>query len=163
MARKRKNRFSSQKSQKQKSSFLIKDPFSGDFLFVYPFKREFDDEDWIYTWIEIKAGAFQAKYKATLYIPDFRYFRKQLDLLHQGLSEKATYSAMEEWLEIEIVKKKDGCLEASCKAGDRPGALGTLNFDLEFHPSLIPKIIQSLDYTLKVFPEIDFRRTKPDG
>ncbi len=121
---------------------------------THPTANDYWDGNWVECDIEIASGAFTGKFRASLRCEEFLHFDHELEGLLKDLKGKATFSSMEEWLEIHAKGDGLGHFTAECKATDYPGGGRILNFDLEFDQTQIEGIRKGLANILQKFPVV---------
>ena len=132
---------------------------SGDFVKVSPIKYKYPDPslDWDRKWLDVeinvRAGAFSAKYNADLMIVDFESFKKGIQYLYSHLSGVAEFHCLESYLNINLKGDGIGHFEVDCKACDNPGYMArTLEFSMSIDQTQLMPLVRQLDAILLKFP-----------
>jgi hypothetical protein len=121
--------------------------------YAYPDSNDFWDGNWLNTRIIIKAGAFSGNYKAQLRNVDFLDFKNGLKNLYIKLDGYASFSCIEDYLQIKIKGDGLGHFSADCIAIDNPGIYGhKLEFNIDFDQTEISAMTKILDLIITVFP-----------
>jgi hypothetical protein len=120
----------------------------------YPEAQDYYDGNWVYTTIEIAAGAFRGRFEAMLRAEEFVRFRDELRPLYESLSGRATFDTMEGWLRIDVQGDGKGHFHAACEAIDQPGLDNRLTFKIDFDQTELPAIVQGLDAICEAVPVV---------
>lgn len=94
--------------------------------------------------IDIQAGFWRGVYQASLQAGDFPPFRKQLQAMYEWRDDKATFTTMEGWLEMNLTLNHLGHVHLEGTAIDCLGTGNTLAFHLALDQSYLPRIIDEL-------------------
>jgi len=123
----------------------------------YPDQDDYWDGNWIESEIRVQAGGFEGAYRANLRSEDFENFNRELTLLSQTLSGRATFSTMEEQLSFTMDGNGRGHIQVSGQATDVVGTGNRLEFSLEMDQTYLPPILKALSAVLKKFPVLGSR------
>ena len=125
-------------------------------IFVQRYERDtfenVDDANWLKCEIELSAGSFKARYKASLQTNDFVEFNKQLSELYIRLKGKAEFNTMEEQLSIVVKGNGQGQMAADCVAIDEAGIGNRLQFKIEFDQTHLNNVLHDLDSLIRKYP-----------
>lgn len=122
----------------------------------YPLSSDYWDGNWVKSIINVSAGGFTGKVRASLRSEEFVEFMNELSMLYKELSGQAHFTTMEKWLSITVVGDGLGHFEAQCKLSDNAPAGGgnTLYFTLHFDQTFIPGMLDGLNRIVTAFPVI---------
>jgi hypothetical protein len=109
------------------------------------------DHNWIRTIVEVRAGAFEGRYRTDLHRDEFEQLREELPKLYSFEIHEIKFSAMEGQLGIDITGDRRGNFEVCCKASDCSDG-NCLDFRLGFDQTQIPRMIHELDAILAAYP-----------
>ena len=138
---------------------------TSEYVSVTPLRRlneqaeDYWDGNWLECLIDLRAGAFTGRYRASLRADEFASFRGELMRLYESLGNQAVFASMEEWLSITVTGDGMGHFQAECRARDEAGVGNTLQFVLGCDQTEIPAMVRSLDLILEGFPV----RGRPDA
>jgi hypothetical protein len=107
--------------------------------------KSITSDDWLESYVEIKAGAFRGSYKAAFMLYDFRVFRDGLKLIYNDLNGVAKFVSLEKQLEIDIKGDGFGHFVADGIAMEQVGYGNELRFQLNLDQTYIPMLIKQLD------------------
>jgi hypothetical protein len=120
--------------------------------YQFPNATEYWDSSWLNTTIQIKVGAFSAKYSAQLQTIDFSSFEKELKRLYTDLNGVTQFYSIENWLNLKFKGDGIGHFEVRGTACDFPGTGNTLKFNFEIDQTYIPILLNQLSNILEKFP-----------
>ncbi len=122
----------------------------------YPLSSDYWDGNWVKSIINVSAGGFTGKVRASLRSEEFVEFMNELSMLYKELSGQAHFTTMEKWLSITVVGDGLGHFEAQCKLSDNApvGGGNTLYFTLHFDQTFIPGMLDGLNRIVTAFPVI---------
>lgn len=111
------------------------------------------DKNWVKGFVEVKAGAFSGGFDADFMTTDFANFRSELEELYNKLTGTATFSTLEDQVNIKIVGDGIGHLIAECYVMDIAGLGSKLQFEVDFDQTYIPNVIRELEKIISRFPK----------
>ncbi|MGV3546071.1 MAG: WapI family immunity protein [Pedobacter sp.] len=112
------------------------------------------DKNWVKVFVEVKAGAFSGEFDADLMTTDFASFRNELEELYSKLTGTATFSTLEDQVNIKVIGDGIGHLKAECYVMDSPGLGSILQFEIDFDQTYIPNVIRQIEKIINRFPKI---------
>lgn len=122
--------------------------------YVYPDSEEWDSA-WIDVKIEVKAGAFTAKYKAGLRTSDFKILKEYFGYIYSHLDGEFKFEDIEHHFELNLKGDGIGHFEIYCTVSDEPGYMeSSLSFYLSIDQTQIMPIVWQLDEILNRFPAL---------
>lgn len=110
--------------------------------------RSADDPDgygWLDCDVEVVAGGFNGRFRASLRIPDFATFRKQLQRLYKKLEGVASFTTLEEQLALRLTGDGKGHITVEGTAIDFCGTGNRLQFEFALDQTYLPRIISELE------------------
>ncbi len=111
------------------------------------------DNNWIKTRVTLKAGAFTGQYVTDMMTVDFERFKQELTPLYENLGGSASFSDLEQALELKIKGDGIGHFQLDVVACDSPGIYGsTLEFTMSFDQTILKSIANQLERITKAFP-----------
>jgi len=144
-----------------KSFFEIFD--GGNFLRVTPIEYKYYsasdewDRNWLEVQIEVKAGAFSAKYKADLMAVEFKTLKEYFEYTYTHLSNEFKFEDIEHYTELNLKGDGIGHFEINCVITDNPGYMvRSLDFNLSIDQTQIMPIVRQLNAILLQFPIVKF-------
>jgi hypothetical protein len=139
---------------------LILGSTASQWLTITPLRRthpecaDYWDGNWVDSSIDVSVGAFAGKYKACLRTDEFKSFRLGLEPIYKDLKGKASFTSMEDWVEILMTGDGLGHFRARCTLRDAAGIGNTLKFELQFDQTQLPGMVESLIHIEESFPVI---------
>ena len=133
---------------------------TSQWLRVTPLRRthpdciDYWDGNWVDSSVDVSVGAFAGKYRACLRTDEFKTFRVGLDPLYKTLKGNASFTSMEDWVEIRVTGNGLGHFRAGCTLRDAAGIGNVLKFDLHFDQTELAVMVKSLTRIQESFPVI---------
>lgn len=128
-------------------------------VLMRPLVRGDPEDDWLTTEVEIVIGGFRGNLRADFLAGDFESFRRQLQSLYQTLRGVATFSTIEDQLEMTLTADRQGQVEVTGVARDAVVTGNVLNFRFNIDQTYLPPIIGSLGAVCERFPVVGERRS----
>lgn len=106
-----------------------------------------DDPDgygWLDCEVEVVAGGFSGRFRASLRTADFASFRKQLQRLYRKLEGVASFTTLEEQLALSLTGDGKGHITVEGTAIDFAGTGNRLLFEFAIDQTYLPRVIAEL-------------------
>jgi len=117
-----------------------------------PRASDTDDANWLISDIEIIAGPFSGKYRASLATHDFSRFQTGLAGILRTFNGKAVFSTYEESLHLEVEITSRGTVTVSGEVRTHGMPKAKLSFAFETDQTLLSETLQSVSSVVQDFP-----------
>lgn len=111
-----------------------------------------DDYGWLNAEVAVSVGAWSGRFGACLRTPDFPRFRQQLEHLLANPSATASFTTLEQQLELKFLGNLLGHIKVEGQAVDQAGVGNRLQFSLDIDQSYLPDLINELLAVERRFP-----------
>lgn len=112
----------------------------------------YHDDNWLSVEVQVDAGAFTGRFKASFLTQELVSFLEELRILHSTLRGKAKFTTMEEQLSIEIEGNGLGHMRLLGKISDQPGIGNQLQFQLSLDQNQLQASLRSLEVVVNAYP-----------
>ena len=109
------------------------------------------DDNWLLCTVNVSFGNFTGTFGASFQSQDFIKFTQELKKLYACLKGTATFSSLEEQLEIKLTGNGNGGIELTGMCMDSVGVGNQLSFSTELDQTYLPSSIAELEEILKGF------------
>lgn len=124
----------------------------GDHVHVIIQGRPDENDDWLDATVSLHAGAFIGSFETLLMTCDFPPFRRQLEQLYATLSGSASFTTIEQQLQIRCSGNGLGGIEVSGVARDHVSDGNELRFRFAIDQTFLKNILADLEEIEQVFP-----------
>ena len=122
---------------------------------AHPDADDYWDGNWLRTVLDVSAGYFAGSVAVDLRADELKDLREQLATLYEASEGEASFTTMENWVEILFHRDSLGHVQVRGEVSDNPGRMGnSLRFQYALDQTFLPPIIDALDAAEASWPVI---------
>jgi hypothetical protein len=123
----------------------------------HPAASDYWDGNWLDCEAEVVAGPFQGRLGGCIRVEELQDFGAALSTLYERLRGEATFTTMEQWLEVRVTGDGRGHMEVCGRLCDDLVAGNTLVFRLHLDQTYLPPVLRQLATALGTYPVVGQR------
>ena len=113
---------------------------------------DFHDDNWLTCMVQIRAGAFDGRYFASVLTDEIHELHDHLARMHREVKGELSFTTLERQLEFTLSCDRLGHLQLVGIATDQPGEGQSLHFSLSLDQTDLARAVSELHGVLGAFP-----------
>ena len=123
-----------------------------DIAYERPLSGDFHDDNWLTCVVQIRVGAFEGRYSASILTDEIHELHDHLVRMHRDLQGELSFTTLERQLEFTLACDRLGHLQMSGVATDQPGQGQSLHFSLALDQTDLSRAMSDVQDVVQAFP-----------